>query len=397
MSWKRVCLAVGALIFAASTVIEVSATTALSIVTSALSSGQQGAAYSSTISAQGGTAPYRWGVASGTLPAGIALNATTGVLAGEPSQSGTFTFTVGVTDASAKPSSIKKSLTLSVVATPLSIVTTALVTGQQGAAYSSAISAQGGTAPYRWGVASGTLPAGIALNATTGVLAGKPSQSGTFAFTISAGDSATIQQVANRAFSLLVAPRVSITVYPAAVTLLPGNVQRFVASVTGTSNNTVRWAVGGIPGGNADAGTISTDGVYTAPANPISNIVTITATTAATPTQSASAIVTYIYPVDVEAAHADWLAGIEDVARTYGCTAVIQQYASESIADVVTRFASIASPGSCLILSPISTDATNLRYSFAWGGNIGGNDILYISDVGVIRIWSGTTAISGGG
>jgi len=59
-------------------------TTAVAITTTSLPSGSVGAAYSATLAASGGTAPYSWSVTSGALPAGLALAAATGVISGSP-------------------------------------------------------------------------------------------------------------------------------------------------------------------------------------------------------------------------------------------------------------------------------------------------------------------------
>lgn len=57
-----------------------------------------GLAYNQTISASGGTAPYTYSVTMGSLPTGLTLNSSTGVLSGTPTAGGTFTFTVTATD-----------------------------------------------------------------------------------------------------------------------------------------------------------------------------------------------------------------------------------------------------------------------------------------------------------
>lgn len=62
-------------------------------------------------------------------------------------------------------------------------------------AYSQAIAASGGTAPYSYAVTAGSLPAGLTLNAGTGTISGTPTAGGTVNFTITATDanSATAQ------------------------------------------------------------------------------------------------------------------------------------------------------------------------------------------------------------
>jgi hypothetical protein len=69
----------------------------ISITPTTLPAGTTGTAYSQTITATGGTAPYTFTVTSGNLPTGLSLS-TSGVISGTPSATGTFTFTVGVTD-----------------------------------------------------------------------------------------------------------------------------------------------------------------------------------------------------------------------------------------------------------------------------------------------------------
>ena len=55
--------------------------------------------------------------------------------------------------------------------------------GTVGVAYSTLLSASGGTSPYSFSVTSGSLPEGLTLTAATGVIAGTPIASGTSDFT----------------------------------------------------------------------------------------------------------------------------------------------------------------------------------------------------------------------
>ncbi len=84
--------------------------------------------------------------------------------------------------------------------------------------------------------------------------------------------------------------QVSISISPTSATLTAGMRQQFQAMVTGTSNTSVQWQVNSIIGGNAQVGTITPTGLYTAP-NPgdVSLQVTVTAVANANPAKTASA------------------------------------------------------------------------------------------------------------
>ena len=69
-----------------------------------------------------------------------------------------------------------------------------------------------------------------------------------------------------------------------------GNQVAFTATVTNTTDTTMSWSVNGIAGGNSAVGTISSTGVYTAPANlPSPATMPITVTSHADPAKSATA------------------------------------------------------------------------------------------------------------
>ncbi|MGC2358011.1 MAG: DUF4082 domain-containing protein, partial [Candidatus Acidiferrum sp.] len=73
---------------------------------------------SATLSATGGTTPYTWSIPSGSLPGGLALNATNGTIAGTPTNAGTFSFTARVTDSGSPPQSASNSLAITITSTP---------------------------------------------------------------------------------------------------------------------------------------------------------------------------------------------------------------------------------------------------------------------------------------
>ena len=87
-------------------------------------------------------------------------------------------------------------------------------------------------------------------------------------------------------------PPVAITISPLIATVRAGRTQRFTASVKNTANTAVTWRVNGVARGNSTVGTISSAGLYTAPAAvPSPANVTVMAVSAADPTKSATATV----------------------------------------------------------------------------------------------------------
>ncbi|WP_428628099.1 putative Ig domain-containing protein [Sphingopyxis sp.] len=145
-----------------------------------------GAAYTATLTAAGGVAPYRFALSGGALPAGLSLS-TGGVVSGTPAAAGAFAFTVAVTDANGQAGAA--SLTLTVANSAITVTPATLPAGTQGVAYSQPLTATGGIAPYRFAVSSGTLPPGLAIDAVTGVIAGTPTGSGDVTFAITVSDS----------------------------------------------------------------------------------------------------------------------------------------------------------------------------------------------------------------
>lgn len=94
-------------------------------------------------------------------------------------------------------------------------------------------------------------------------------------------------------------PAIRISVSPAAVTIPAGTSQQFTATVSNTTNHAVTWQVNGVTGGDANVGTVSSVGVYTAPLlTPAPPSVVVTAISQADTSKSGSATVT-IPPIDV--------------------------------------------------------------------------------------------------
>jgi hypothetical protein len=169
--------------------ITIGAGVTITIAPATLPAGSINTAYSQTLTASGGKAPYTWSTTAGTLPAGLALNSTTGVISGTPTAAGTSSFTVQATDSNQATGQQALSITISAAAT-LTITTTTLPSGTVNAAYSQTLAATGGTPPYTWTLSSGTLPTGLTLNASTGVISGTPTAASTSSLTVQVTDSA---------------------------------------------------------------------------------------------------------------------------------------------------------------------------------------------------------------
>jgi hypothetical protein len=89
------------------------------------------------------------------------------------------------------------------------------------------------------------------------------------------------------------AQSISVSISPQAVTLAPGQSQQFTATVQGTASSGVTWLVAGIQGGNSSLGTVSTNGLYTAPAViPAPSTVMLTARSILDPSSETEASIT---------------------------------------------------------------------------------------------------------
>lgn len=139
------------------------------------------------------------------------------------------------------------------------IVTASLPTGAVGSAYTATFSATGGLAPYSWAIPASSLPAGLTLNATSGVLSGTPSASGTFSFPVTVADSSG--QSAMRQLSVTFHPLLSLslptgTQQPGA-TVSTGQVQSaqpVLTALSGTISLSFNGNAAGLPNPYANPG-----------------------------------------------------------------------------------------------------------------------------------------------
>ena len=263
----------------------------LAITSNPLPGGIVGVAYTTSETASGGTTPYTY-TATG-LPAGLAINSSTGVISGTPTTatSGPVAVTVTATD-STTPTHLTASttgLTINISAA-LTITSNALPNGVVGNAYTASEAASGGTTPYTYSATG--LPAGLAINSSTGVISGTPTTatSGAVPVTITVTDSTSPTHLTAATTGL------TITINPTGLsitnTALPTGVvgAPYTASETASGGTTpYTYSATGLPNGlaiNSSTGVIS--GTPTA-ATSGAVAVTITATDSTNPThQTAS-------------------------------------------------------------------------------------------------------------
>ena len=162
--------------------------------------------YSLTLAATGGTAPYTWALASGTLPAGLNISAS-GVISGTPTAVGSTAFNVQVTDSQTPTAAVNTALTtITVNASSLAITTTSLPSGAVGVPFNAPLTATGGVPPYTWMLSAGSLPVGLALNAS-GSISGTPlALAPPSAITLQVSDSESPALTANMPLTVTVTP-----------------------------------------------------------------------------------------------------------------------------------------------------------------------------------------------
>ena len=231
----------------------------LVVTTTTLSNGVVNAAYTATLSAGGGTLPYTWSITNGSLPTGLTLSSSNGIISGTPIVSGTFNFTARLSDAGNPQQTVSKPLSITILDT-LVVTTTTLSNGVVNAAYSAILSAGGGTLPYTWSITNGSLPSGLTLNSSNGIISGTPSVAGTFSFTAQLSDAGNPQQTVSKPLSITILDTLVVTT----TTLSNGVVSAAYSATLAAGGGTLpyTWSItnGSLPSGltlNSSNGIIS--------------------------------------------------------------------------------------------------------------------------------------------
>jgi hypothetical protein len=167
----------------------------LAIVNTGISSGSMGVPYNQTFDVRGGTPPYSF-TTTGSLPTGLNIDPALGTISGTPTTTGAYGVGVQVTDSAGDHFTRNYTLNIYQVIIGNANVLPFATYGQP---YSYTFAATP-AASYQWTTTS-NLPNGLTLNASTGVLSGTPTQTGTFILVINATNGAVS---ANKNFTLFI-------------------------------------------------------------------------------------------------------------------------------------------------------------------------------------------------
>ena len=152
-----------------------------------------------------------WTISSGTLPPGLSINGTTGLISGTPTASGQFNFQV-LAKMNADTRSDTKVLGI-VVRDQLAVLgsdpftTARRAIGEVSVPFDATLTATGGNGTYAWSLTSGEIPPGLEI--VDGVISGTPTTAGLYAFTATVTD--TEGRVASYPAHIVIARKLAVS------------------------------------------------------------------------------------------------------------------------------------------------------------------------------------------
>ncbi|MGD9732996.1 MAG: putative Ig domain-containing protein [Desulfamplus sp.] len=137
----------------------------LNITSTTLAPAETGKAYNQRVKINGGTYPYKYSIASGSLPSGLTINSATGNISGTPTSNGSFTFSVSVRDATNVYA--EREFVIEVTNELKIISDYNLIRATQGSNYFFSITSSGGSGQYSYSLKDSDNIAINRLNITT--------------------------------------------------------------------------------------------------------------------------------------------------------------------------------------------------------------------------------------
>jgi hypothetical protein len=182
-----------------------------------------------------------YSVATGTLPSGLSLDGSTGVISGTPTTSNV-TVTFRATDSGGNFTDKAILMNANPVWTTAAGALTKTISG---VAYTATVAATDDNTAVSYSVVSGALPTGLSLASTSGVISGTTTAAGTASFTIRASD--TNGGTTDRAFTITAATATVVSYTSVGTTTF---------TLPSTANPLVQYLVvaGGGSGGDGNGG-----------------------------------------------------------------------------------------------------------------------------------------------
>jgi hypothetical protein len=180
---------------------------AFRFVTQGLPAGSRNAIYTAQVLTAHAKGPVSYGISAGTLPNGVVLDATTGLLTGRPTESSNFNLTFSANDGQ---TTLQLALSLQINASGgggnggFTFDSRVLAEGRVGDAYDTTLQSSGGVGPFVFGAAH--LPPGLRFDGATGAIRGTPLAAGTYEVLLCAVDRGEADNKVATILPLLVRP-----------------------------------------------------------------------------------------------------------------------------------------------------------------------------------------------
>ncbi len=196
--------------------------------------GRVGDAFSSTLAAS--NSPTSFVQTSGTLPAGLTLDSATGAITGTPTQVGQRRVWFAATNATGQGLALEVLFSIAPADTTPVINSNGTVAGQAGQPFSYVITATNG--PTAFALASGTLPAGLQLDTSTGVISGIPAEATTNPAIVTLTATSGTSTSSPKTLTITIAPAPATPVITSALTASGRVGAAFSYQVTASENAT---------------------------------------------------------------------------------------------------------------------------------------------------------------